>query len=66
MNKLFVAYYSQTGQLKEIISNFITPWKKDFIIDSVEIICDKFGFPVTYKQFFDVFPETVLKIPWLL
>ncbi|MDR1896319.1 MAG: hypothetical protein LBR10_05970 [Prevotellaceae bacterium] len=61
MKNLLVAYYSQTGQLKEIITNFVNPWKELYNIDFTEIKSDEFHFPMTYKQFFEVFPETVLK-----
>jgi len=63
MKNLLVIYYSQTGQLKEIISNFVKPWNVSYNIDFVEIKSDAFSFPMRYKQFFDVFPETVLKLP---
>jgi len=63
MKNLLVIYYSQTGRLKEIISNFAKSWNDSFNIDFVEIKCDSIPFPMSYKQFFDVFPETVLKIP---
>ncbi len=63
MKNLLVIYYSQTGQLKEIISNFVMTWNTSYHIDFVEIKCDDFSFPMSYKQFFDVFPETVLKLP---
>jgi hypothetical protein len=32
-------------------------------MDRIEIKSDKFSFPMNYRQFFDVFPETVLKQP---
>ncbi len=63
MKNLLVVYYSQTKQLKEIISKFVKPFEHIYHIDFAEIKCKKFGFPITYKQFFDVFPETVLKMP---
>ena len=59
MKNILVIYYSQTGQLKEIISNFLLSWTACHI-DCVEIKSDKFRFPMSYRQFFDVFPETVL------
>ena len=61
MKNLLVVYYSQTGQLKDIILNFTKPFEIIYHVDFAEIKCEKFVFPITCKQFFDVFPETVLK-----
>jgi hypothetical protein len=63
MKKLLVIYYSQTGRLKEIISNFTKPWSSYYNIDFVEIKCAAIPFPMSYNQFFEIFPETVLKLP---
>jgi flavodoxin len=63
MKNLLVIYYSQTGRLKEITANFAKPWNKDYNIDFVEVKCPSIPFPMGYKQFFEVFPETVLKLP---
>ncbi|MDR2126646.1 MAG: hypothetical protein LBP63_07440 [Prevotellaceae bacterium] len=63
MKNLLVAYYSQTGQLKEIVTHFVKQWSEFYTIDFTEIKSDQYHFPMTYKQFFDVFPETVLKQP---
>ncbi len=63
MKNLLVVYYSQTGQLKDIILHFIKPFENTYHIDFAEIKCEEFVFPITCKQFFDVFPEAVLKIP---
>jgi hypothetical protein len=63
VKNLLVIYYSQTGRLKEIISNFVKSWNGFFNIDFVEIKCDAIPFPMSYRQFFDVFPESVLKLP---
>ncbi len=60
---LLVVYYSQTGQLKEIALNFVKSFERFYNIDFAEIKCKNYNFPITYKQFFDVFPESVLKIP---
>ncbi|MDR1583779.1 MAG: hypothetical protein LBS55_11095 [Prevotellaceae bacterium] len=62
MKNILVIYYSQTGQLKEIISNFLTSWTACHI-DCVEIKSDEFSFPMSYKQFFAAFPESALQLP---
>ncbi len=62
MKSVLVVYYSQTGQLKEIVDSTIAP-----LIESnvVELTCqelkvrDPYPFPWPFWRFFDTFPETV-------
>ncbi len=63
--KVLVLYYSQTGQLTEIVNSFLSPFTEAGV--SVEVIRAKpkndFAFPWTSERFFDAMPETVLAIP---
>jgi hypothetical protein len=63
--KVLVLYYTQTGQLTEIVNSFVAPFSKVGV--SVEIVRAKpkndFAFPWTSERFFDAMPETVLAIP---
>ncbi len=63
--KVLVLYYTQTGQLTEVVNSFIAPFKEAGV--SVEVIRAKpkndFEFPWTTKRFFDAMPESVLAIP---
>lgn len=65
---ILVLYYSQTGQLTEVIDSFTRPIKDAG--HSVEIVRVKperdFEFPWNSKRFFDAMPESVLAIPTLL
>ena len=63
MKNILVIYYSQTGQLREIMINFLKPWHTTHHVDYVEIKSNDFPFPMSYRQFFGVFPESVLKRP---
>ena len=63
MNKKVLAiYYSQTGQLKDIIDNFCLPLEENGItIEKVNIeLKDDYPFPWTGKSFFSVMPDCVL------
>ena len=67
--KVLVLYYSQTGQLKEIVKNCLAP-----LNDSQEVEVDlckietehQFPFPWTRLEFFNVFPESVYGTPFPL
>lgn len=63
--KVLVVYYSQTGQLKEILDNFLNPIEKDG--NEVEFLniqtVHKFPFPWPIDVFFDTVPESVNLIP---
>jgi len=63
--KILVLYYSQTGQLTQIVNSFISPFLEAGL--AVEVVRTKpqndFPFPWTSKRFFDAMPESVLAIP---
>ena len=67
--KVLVLYYSQTGQLREIADNCLSPLVED---DSVEIDFVKvetehqFPFPWGRLEFFNAFPESVYGTPFKL
>lgn len=66
MNKKVLAiYYSQSGQLEEILDNFTAPLIAAGVsVEKVHIQPEKpFGFPWTSERFFDAMPESVLGIP---
>lgn len=61
MKSILVISYSQSGQLDEIIDNFLIPFNKSSI-DRIKIIPEKpFPFPYKSKEFFDLMPESVLE-----
>ncbi len=63
--KILVLYYSQTGQLAEIVDSFIEPFKNENV--SLETVRVKpkndFAFPWNSDRFFNAMPESVLAIP---
>lgn len=66
MKNILVIYYSQSGQLKEILEQMLSPLVKsdDFTVDFHTIVpLEKHPFPWPKKAFFDVFPESFLQIP---
>lgn len=66
--KVLAIYYSQSGQLGEIIDSFSAPLIESGI--SVEKVRIKpaieYAFPWTGKRFFEVMPDSVLSIPTVL
>ena len=62
MKRILVVYYTQSGQLKEIIDSVLSPLTEvtiDFLpIDTTE----PFPFPWTDEAFFGAFPESYLQI----
>ncbi|MDR2914776.1 MAG: hypothetical protein LBV74_08095 [Tannerella sp.] len=58
--KALAVYYSQTGQLRDIIENFMHPFVERYQVDYLEIKTDSYTFPLTLDAFFDAFPESVL------
>ena len=69
MKKVLVVYYSQTGQLKEIADNCLSPLvgNENVQVDFLNVQTkEKFPFPWTQHEFFGVFPETVYNIPFEL
>ena len=63
MKKILAINYSQTGQLDEIMDEFISSMT-EFDIDRVKIeMINKFEFPWTAPSFFNVMPECVNEVP---
>jgi hypothetical protein len=65
MKKVLAINFSQTGQLDQIIDNFLTPFNNvDVEIDRVKIEPkDPYPFPWKGMEFYNVMPETVLEKP---
>ncbi|HMF71844.1 MAG TPA: hypothetical protein VK616_10230 [Flavitalea sp.] len=66
MNKKVLAvYYTQSGQLKQILDNFTAPFTQaGMTVETVSIQPKSdYPFPWTTPAFFDVMPESVLGIP---
>ena len=63
MKDILVINYSQTGQLDQILDNFLEPLK-EFNIERVKVEPKTpFPFPWSSEKFFNIFPETVLEEP---
>ncbi len=66
MKKILVIYYSQTGQLKQILDSLLHPLSDDPAV-SVEYLeiqpATAYPFPWTRSEFLEVFPESVLEKP---
>ena len=66
MKKILVLYYSQTGQLTEIVNSITTELRYN---NDVELVFEEirpkepYPFPWTGEQFFQAFPESVKEIP---
>ncbi|MFC2103929.1 dialkylresorcinol condensing enzyme DarA [Bacteroidota bacterium] len=66
MNKILILYYSQSGQLTEIVKNFAKPFENsdDYTVKYANIEPVKeYEFPWKGFEFFDAFPESVNRIP---
>jgi len=65
--KILVIYYSQTGQLKDIVKNIAQPFeekKDEYSVTYYNIQLKKdFPFPWPSDIFFNTFPESYLQIP---
>src|ERR1043165_1443346 len=63
--KVLAIYYSQTGQLTEVVNSFISPLTEAGV--SVEVVRVKpendFEFPWSGERFFNAMPESVLAVP---
>lgn len=63
--KVLVAYYTQSGQVREVIDRFLSPFNTDqnyeFFFHQIQPIND-YPFPWTNEQFFDSFPESVTEV----
>lgn len=65
MKNVLVIYYSQSGQLKRVLDQLVSPLQKDETIDVTfyEIALEKpYPFPWKKADFFDVFPESFKQI----
>ena len=63
MGKILVVNYSQTGQLNEIIDQFLTPFDPASIERHQIRPTEPYPFPWTADTFFDKMPECVLEEP---
>jgi hypothetical protein len=65
MKEVLVIYYSQTGQLFDILKNISSSISDANVnISYYEIVPKKkFPFPWTETEFYNAFPETFLQIP---
>ena len=63
--KVLVIYYSQTGQLGNILDNFISPMvKAGHIVEKLIVQpVNPYPFPWTGKSFFAQMPDCVLQVP---
>ncbi|MEO8516943.1 MAG: dialkylresorcinol condensing enzyme DarA [Flavobacterium sp.] len=66
MKNVLIVYYSQSGQLEEIVKTIAKPLLND--ADVAVTFCDiqlekPFAFPWKKEAFFDAFPESFLQIP---
>ncbi len=63
--KVLLLYFTQSGQLKEILDHFSEPFDcPDILIETVSITPKKaYDFPWKLDAFFDTMPESVLGIP---
>jgi len=63
MKRILIIGYSQSGQLYEILANFLKPFQ-EVEIEQVKIDTkDSFPFPWTSDVFFNTMPESVLEEP---
>jgi hypothetical protein len=61
MHKVLVVSYSQSGQLNEVVNQFLLPFEPT-VIERLYVVPKKaFPFPWTTDTFFDTMPETVLE-----
>ncbi|MFO7613271.1 MAG: hypothetical protein R6W71_01380 [Bacteroidales bacterium] len=64
MKKILVLYYTQTGQLRQIIDSVAAPLVGEFQVIFEELKPDPpFPFPWNGMPFFQAFPESVKEIP---
>ena len=61
MKKVLLVYYSQTGQLAELVRNFAEPLQQGGVhVDCVNLEPQEpYPFPWSFWRFFNTFPETV-------
>ena len=65
MKEVLIIYYSQTGQLFDILQNIASTISSEKVnISYCEILPKKkFPFPWKQEEFYGAFPETFLQIP---
>lgn len=65
MKEVLIIYYSQTGQLTDVLKNITATFSGEDVNISYHEIVPKKKFPFPWKQeeFYDAFPETFLQIP---
>lgn len=66
MTKILILYYSQSGQLSQIVKNFAKPFEnsENYSVHYANIVPVKeYKFPWKGYNFFDAFPESVEHIP---
>jgi len=64
MKEILIVYYSQTGQLKEIVDSVTAPLAGDYRLSYLELKpVPAYPFPWNGMPFFQVFPESVKEIP---
>jgi hypothetical protein len=64
MKKVLVIYFTQTGQLKQIVDSITGPMEKDCKLFFEELKpIPAYPFPWTGMSFFQAFPESVSEIP---
>lgn len=63
--KILVIYYSQSGQLEDILNNFTAPLAEaGNIVEKVRVhVAHDYPFPWNGKAFFSVMPDCVLSVP---
>lgn len=66
--KILVIYYTQSGQLEDILDNFTAPLLADGnTVEKVRVhVAKDYPFPWTGKSFFAVMPDCVLGVPTTL
>ncbi len=65
--KVLAIYYTQSGQMGEIINSFTAPLEAGAVVEKVVIkpVAD-YAFPWTGSRFFSVMPDCVLSVPTAL
>jgi hypothetical protein len=63
--KILVIYYTQSGQLEDILNNFTAPLEEaGNTVEKVAVhVANDYPFPWTGKAFFAVMPDCVLSVP---
>jgi len=65
IKKVLAIYYTQTGQLHEIVNSFTAPFTRSGVLVEKVLVSPtkKYPFPWTSDNFFSEMPESVLSIP---